>query len=262
MWTQKFFTPSFCGVYLSLFLGIWHLDALAFEDKDRVCSFQEQSSATEKSNIVCRAVPLISPTPNLKKLIKQPIKHVERIDFTGDGVADYILKVPNRNDHYAGQEYWVSSAYKILKKTTYSSDFFDYRWFVNLDADPELEYFEAYGWEDGGDYFLIDQNLRTGKDQRILYYNPVIIENDGFYWGYPWDVTGGLVRRNAGRIEILSSFEHMSDNAPEDGFTNSQKRMPTIFFHGHHTQESDMEKYAHMEWRTLDEVTRLSSKIE
>ena len=135
----------------------------------------------------------IAVTVNLKKCIKENIETVEEIDFTGDNIPDFLCKAkPDKSG--IGNEYWISSEYKIIKTTKYYLDGFYYRWFINLDNDPEPEIFEAIGNEDGADYIITDQNLLIGKDTTLLYINPVIMEKDKMYWGYPWDIANIKVK--------------------------------------------------------------------
>lgn len=50
-----------------------------------------------------------------------------------------------------------------------------YRFFMNLDNDLELEVFYATGYEDGIDYYFKDLDLIHGSENLIFYFNPIII---------------------------------------------------------------------------------------
>ncbi len=196
----------------------------------------------------------ITISPKLQNIIKETIDSVETIDFTGDQVLDYIVKTKPDN-LWEGFEYWISSDYRIIKKTKYYSEGFHYRWFINLDDDTEPEIYDAVGEEDGADYTIIDQNLITGKDTILLYINPVIIEEGIKYWGYPWDISNIRARKNDHKVQLYCSLDHgiIRDGGWEID-PKHQTQMPVIFFDGHHTQDFNPENVKNMQWLTLKEI--------
>ncbi len=196
----------------------------------------------------------ITISPNLQNIIKETIDSVETIDFTGDQVLDYLVRTAG-DKNSVGFEYWISSDYKIIKKNKYYLDAFHYRWFINLDDDPEAEIYDAVGEEDGADYTIIDQNLITGKDIILLYVNPAIIENGIKYWGYPWDISNIRARKNDHKVQLYCSLDHgiIRDGGWEID-PKHQTQMPVIFFDGHHTQDFHPEKVKNMQWLTLKEI--------
>lgn len=202
----------------------------------------------------------IAATDELKKSIKEEIESVESIDFTGDKIADYICKTPIDTSGI-GNEYWISSEYKTIKKVKYYGDGFQYRWFINLDYDPEPEIFETNGDGDGADYTIKDQNLATGKDKTLLYINPVIIEDNKKYWGYSWDVKNIIARKNGTNIELFCSLNHkIIRDGNEESDPEFQKIMPVIFFTGHFTQESGNLVIKDEKWLTLQEIIKQTKR--
>lgn len=196
----------------------------------------------------------IPTNPRLQNMIKETIDSVETIDFTGDQVLDYIVRTGG-DKNSIGLEYWISSDYKIIKKTKYYLDAFHYRWFINLDDDPEPEIYDAVGEEDGADYTIQDQNLITGKDTILLYINPVIIEDGIKYWGYPWDISNIKAIKNQHQVQLYCSLSHeiIRDGAWETD-PKHQSQMPVIFFDGHHTQDFHPKNVKNMQWLTLKEI--------
>ncbi len=201
----------------------------------------------------------ILPTDELKKYLKEELDSVEKVDFTGDKIPDYICKT--KIDSLGnGSEYWVSSEFKTIKKTKLAYGF-HYRWFINLDSDPEPEIFDGIGEEDGADYVIKDQNLSTGKDITLLYVNPVIIENGKKYWGYPWDIKNIKAQKNGDNIELFCSLNHqIIRDGNEETDPKSQKQMPVIFFTGHHTQEFRAESCKDEQWLTLKEIIKRTKR--
>lgn len=201
----------------------------------------------------------ILATDQLKKYLKEELDSVEKVDFTGDKIPDYICKT-TIDSLGNGTEYWVSSEFKTIKKRKLA-DGFHYRWFINLDNDPEPEMFEGIGDEDGADYVITDQNLSTGKDVTLLYVNPVIIENGKKYWGYPWDIKNIKARKNGDNIELFCSLNHqIIRDGNEETDPKSQKQMPVLFFTGHHTQEFRVENCKDEQWITLKEIIKQTKR--
>lgn len=201
-----------------------------------------------------------SITDKLRECIKEKIESVETIDFTGDKIPDYICKT-TIDTLGIGNEYWISSEYKTIKKAKYYTDGFYYRWFINLDNDPEPETFEAVGDSDYSIFSINDPNLLTGKDTTLLYINPVIIENKQRYWGYAWDIHDIRVRKNGTDIELFCSLNHKIISYQDDETElKFQKQMPILFFTGHHTQESGGLSSKNDQWLSLKEIIRQTKR--
>lgn len=196
----------------------------------------------------------------LAKQINQKIKNIEKIDFDGDGIKDYICR-----SHYnkKGQlnEYWINSNFKIVKTKSLYNDDRLFRHFINLDNDIEPEIFEVEVFEDGADYVILDQDLKTGSDKIIIYYNPILIENNNYYWGYPWDVTNIIHKKEDGKVKLYCSLDHkITREGNEEIDPKNQKQLPVIFFNGIHTQETDLEEISNPKWLSLEEIIKLIEK--
>jgi hypothetical protein len=195
------------------------------------------------------------------KLLKCKVSLIESVDFDGDGTKDYICKsepiITKSDATYF--EFWLNSNKKnIKKKKLFVSDCDFYkRNFINIDNDKELEIFEVELFEDGADYTVIDQNLKTGKDSIILYYNPVIIENKKYYWGYPWDSRDILIKNENGKVKIHCSLSHkIVRDGNEENDPKHQKQMPVIFFNGYHTQDSEVSEIQKNSWLPFEEIMK------
>jgi hypothetical protein len=168
--------------------------------------------------------------------VKQEIYRVFRVDFTGDKVADFIVQA-KMGDGHKFNEYWFNSNFELCILSASYPGSYDFIGLINLDSDPELELYSATGYEDGIDYALYDLNLNTRKKELLFYFNPVIIENDHDYWGYPWDTDGILTRADDGVTTIYFSIDHEIER--DGAITNPeiQNVLPVIFLTGHSTQQ-------------------------
>lgn len=194
---------------------------------------------------------------NLQVLIKGEIIRVLKVDFNGDDKSDFICQYkPIANSDNADYlEDWITSDNKIFKtEKKYFMDF-DFLWFVNLDNDSEPEIFSATGYEDGIDYAFYDQNLKTGNNSLLFYFNPVILENGKHYWGYPWDIKDIILKRDSTNVYIKSSIDNDIERDGNITIPKTNKQFPAIFFTGHSTQPNiKVEDVRNIKWMTLDEL--------
>ncbi len=191
----------------------------------------------------------------IRPIIAGKARNLYRVDFTGDGKLDFIYQFEPaiKVDSADFLEYWITSEISVVKKLK-KFEMIEYTWFSNIDNDPEPEIISASGHEDGIDYALYDQDLVSGKDQLLFYFNPVIIENDKFYWGYPGDITSLILRNSGSNIHLKASGDH--DIIRDDNTTTpSTKKLPAIFFYGHATQpEVKVENLRDIHWVTLSDL--------
>jgi len=199
---------------------------------------------------------ITNPPPQVKKMINGEIKKTFLTDFTGDKKNDYICQVYFKDKTKVEfEEYWISSDFKLIKKLKKFEMDFNYFWLVNIDADVEPEIFSATGYEDGIDYAFYDQDLIKGKDSILFYFNPVIIEKETKYWGYPWDISNIITKTDDNKIYFKASTEHDIKNDGEITIPKNQNQLPVIFFYGHSTQPNlkiaDIRK---VNFKTLNEL--------
>jgi hypothetical protein len=179
-----------------------------------------------------------------------------KVDFNGDGKQDFICEMrPDKPGKATNVEYWITSELKVYKtKTKYGQDF-DYFWFVNLDEDKEPEIFSANGYEDGIDYAIHDQDLETQKEILVAYINPVIIENDKLFWGYPWDISEIITKKDNETIFLKASLDHNIQRDGEITIPDPTKKFPAVFFYGHSTQpDVEVGKIGKIDWMSLKEL--------
>lgn len=172
-------------------------------------------------------------------LVHGEFKKGLRVDFNGDERNDYIIEMTTNNRSNPDNiEHWITSDLKTFRKTKKYNQDHDFFWFINLDGDVEPEIFRATGYEDGIDYAIYDQDLKSGKEKLVSYVHPVIIDQDKTYWGYPWDITGMVVKKEGTDVFLRVSFDH--DIVRDEVITipDPTKKLPAVFFHGHSTQPS------------------------
>ena len=198
----------------------------------------------------------IETPEKLSGLISGRITKTFQVDFTGDGINDYICHLDFQDKTKSVyKEIWINSQFKIIKTIEKYSMDYDFFWFVNIDNDPEPEILSATGYSDGIDYCFIDQDLRKGRDKVLFYFNPVIIDGDSKYWGYPWGISDLLIKMDNGFIKIKCSLDH---EITRDGVITRadwQKKIPVICFSGHSTQpDIKVGKVNGFEWLTISEI--------
>lgn len=189
-------------------------------------------------------------------LVKGSVKHVLGIDITGDGEKDYVVELDQ--DQESGIDYcryWLRSDFSILRKEVCFGPSIDYVRFVNLDSDPEPEIYSATGFEDGIDYAIYDQDLKTGKQKLLFYFFPVLAHDGNDYWGYPWDVEGILQRTENGEVRLFVSLDHDISDDGEITFTDDQRLYPVVFFSGDSSSfELKGDRISDRKWMTLKEI--------
>jgi len=207
------------------------------------------------------------PTPaRIKKLVTGQIERTTTVDFDGDGKPDFIVYVRDKRktDEEAdilGEELWITSTLKIVKRRPGSDFEYQYMWFINLDDDPIPEIITAFGYADGITYSIYKQTFGNKKeDELLLQFNPVIDASDEgkYYWGYPWDLSDLKARRVGSHFEMLCSFDHKIEG-DEGGDDNPpwQRQTPVIFFEGKTTQpEATVNEVGTKKWMDLKTITR------
>jgi len=192
------------------------------------------------------------------KKIARPIDLVLSIDLNGDGQKDYIVKQGVRENYFQVYfEYWLSHDFKLLLKRNKPTGGIDYDFYINLDSDLELELISAYGYEDGIDYSISNIDYERGKEELLFHFNPVIIVDNEFRWGYPWDLKDiYTLKRKDGNIFIYSSTDH---DVVRDGnitIPENQKIFPVIFFGGTPTQESQVEEIRNKTYLSIEQIKK------
>ena len=188
--------------------------------------------------------------------VKGEIAVVYQVDFTGDSIGDYIIQTKvNKKTKF--KEIWLTSDFVLFNKKSKYMHSYNFMCFINLDSDPEPELYSATGYEDGIDYIIYDLNMKTGQQELLFYFNPVIIDNEKDYWGYPWDTKGIMTRTENGVTLIYYSIDHDIERDGEIAHPENQKVMPVIFLKGQSTQpDIPVGEVRNREWRTIEEINK------
>ena len=178
------------------------------------------------------------------------------VDFNGDGLKDYICQPDYKTNLIdPHKEIWINSDFKKVKSIEKYWMDYDFFWFVNIDSDPEPEILSATGYSDGIDYCFIDQDLKTGNNTILFYFNPVILDSDNEYWGYPWDIKNLLLKLENGQIKVKCSLDHDVERDGEITRPDSQSQFPVICFTGKSTQPNiKVGQINGFEWLTIKEI--------
>ena len=205
---------------------------------------------------------LVNTPPQISNSVAGKILETYAIDFDGDDKLDFLVYVKNEaSDEPLAFELWYASSLKLVKRVPkYISDY-DYKWFIDLDEDPEPEIISAYGFTDGIDYSIYDQNLAKGSAKLLFRFNPVLIDSSNkqkeYYWGYPWDITSIITKIESGVIRIRCSLKH---DIVRDAYINIPKwqhTLPVVFFEGKTTQpDIEVEAIKRVRWLKLIEIVK------
>jgi hypothetical protein len=191
----------------------------------------------------------------LESKVKGEIDQVFQVDFTGDAIGDFIIRTKlDSNGHF--KEIWLTSNFLVFSKIKREEKSHDFMGFINLDNDPEPELYRANGYSDGIDYAIYNLNMTTGKQELLFYFNPVIIENENDFWGYPWDTKGIMTSKANGVTMIYCSIHHDINREGEITIPKNQKILPVLFLSGQSTQPFPIEEIRNREWHTLDELMK------
>tara|TARA_B100001109_G_C18861951_1_gene474485 strand:- start:602 stop:1291 length:690 start_codon:yes stop_codon:yes gene_type:complete len=201
---------------------------------------------------------LIDYPTELNSKVRGEIDRVYQVDFTGDSKGDFIVQTKKDKEGKV-KEVWLTSDFLLFNMISKYVQEYDFMAFINLDIDPELELYSASGSSDGIDYAIYDLNMKTGKQELLFYFNPVIIENQNDYWGYPWDADGVMsLLMKTGELKIYSAIDHDIEREGTITQPKNQKVLPVIFLTGHSTQpEIKVEEIRNRSWKTLEEIIKL-----
>ena len=181
------------------------------------------------------------------------VESAEVIDFNGDNKKDFIFKLKPDSLGIIN-EYWINSDFSIAKKVLFTNELFHYKWFINLDGDPEPEIIEAVGDSIAANFLVIDQNLKLGKDSVLFYFKPVFFENGKQYWSIHKNITNIIARAKGKTIQIFCSLNDT------DIVKVPQILLPILFFKGKSTPNQDLYSFNKMEWLTLKEIMNKTKK--
>lgn len=189
-------------------------------------------------------------------------KKVDRVffvDFNGDEKRDYIIELKtNHPDKY--HEVWITDKFEPYLQKVNDRLEFDYRFFINLDDDPEAELITARGTNKGINYVLLDYSGR--KEEIVCYFNPVIAEKGKFSFGYPWDITGLDTKKVKKEICLQWNIVHDVKREGEYYKPEAPRPFPLLFLEGKTNsipiRDNEMGK---QEWFSLNEIKNMRIKV-
>ena len=192
----------------------------------------------------------------IQSKVKGEIEKVIQVDFTGDSIGDYIVQTKMDKEGKI-KEIWLTSNFLLFNRQSKYVQDYNFMRFINLDNDPEPEIYSASGYSDGIDYAIYDLNMKTGKQELLFYFNPVIIDDELDYWGYPWDTDGIMEWTEDGVTMVYCSVDHDIVRDGEITYPENQKILPVIFLTGQSTQpEIGVEEIRGRTWKTIEEIKK------
>jgi len=209
----------------------------------------------EKEVSLRRITNLISPkkikTPEkIRNMIQANIISTEAIDYTGNGKLDFLCKtIEGEDGNKILKEYWISSNWEIdrIKKIEYE---YDYKWFINLDSDSELEIIKAQGESEGINYGIYNLNFHSKNDDLLFYFNPIIESNKLYYWGYPWEIENLKIDN----YKIKTSLKHKIERDGAIQEFENQILLPAIIFTGKSRKELEINDLKNIKFLSVKNI--------
>ncbi len=127
----------------------------------------------------------IEPTDELRAIAGPDIQRAFTVDFTGDGADDFLVWVPYTGPDVPGKtfrstEFWIRSDLTVARTRRLLLTSSYKQWFVNLDADPELEILVKSEYENGSEFLLHDQTDDLRGQEALLHVRPILVSSA---WG-------------------------------------------------------------------------------
>jgi len=194
--------------------------------------------------------------PNSKKpkiFMNGIVESAEVIDFNGDKKKDFIFKLKPDSLGIIN-EYWINADFSIAKKVLFTNELFHYKWFINLDDDPEPEIIEAVGDSIAANFLVIDQNLKLGIDSVLFNFKPVFIEKGKQYWSNHKNITNIFARAKGKTVQLYYTLYETEE------VKETQNLLPILFFKGKSAPIQDNYSFTKLEWLTLKEIMNIIKK--
>ncbi|MFD2561426.1 hypothetical protein [Aquimarina rubra] len=234
-------------IYLAVFIVLFSCKNSSNQSQVSKIKLESDTAAVVSKDFVNKqigstnfVIPKEIETPEqLKKIIPFEIEKTEIIDFNGDGNNDYLCRANKAIEN--GElvvEYWVTSDFTIKRENEIYIEY-DYKWFINLDKDKDLELVKAQGDEDGISYGIYKQDFSLKNDKILFYFNPVIEMDGKYYWGYPWEILDLKIKAEDSN-EIKTSLSHKIVRDGNIKTLEDQSILPAIIFSGKSKMEMEI----------------------
>lgn len=192
----------------------------------------------------------------IKNLIKEEVYLAYTVDFTGDGVLDFICRVEviDATDNPI-KEYWISSDLNILKE---QRGYPDSRilGFLNIDKDPELEYIRINGEETEVDLVMCDQ--KNWKEKELFYLYPIIQFDGAYYWGFPHLIEDIMYKQQDSTVLFEYTLNHaIVVDDREQILPVWQRRMPALIFKGNQAGNFEIKDLRNLQFIRIEELRSL-----
>lgn len=203
----------------------------------------------------------------LRAVVKHRILNVDEVDFTGDGIKDYICYSGYLKDNKA-HEYWVDGATKkIVKRRTHTDEVNEVR-FAHLGGDSVPEIINAFGSGKRISYAILRQNMGRKKHDTLLFFKPLMTRNHRYYKAYIRGFIDFYTKDKAmpgQSIRVSATFKYTTKrkkgkNAGAVLFAKAQKRVPLILFEGQGEEELKKLTLKYFDWYTLSELIAASEQ--
>lgn len=226
--------------YVLLCLGLVAMKTNKIKAKDQLAFNAQQS---------------IEIPPELQELTKEQLIRVERVDFTGDGKADYICYSGYGKDSRA-HEYWVTNNYQIYYQRAFNYEVNEVR-FLDLDSDKLPEILSVFGNSRQISYAFIKRNPKLNSFDTLFFFIPVILNKNNYYSAYVRGIDFVYLRKLPGKHNFAFNvaFQHFLKRSKKSEAMRKQKYLPLILFGGTGVKELEKEKIAEtFDWHSLEEI--------
>lgn len=168
----------------------------------------------------------------LKKYVPKGMTFQKIDTFSIYNQLEYILTASDKKKNMT-YEYWINNN-EVVKTLKYPSVDINFKWFLNIDNDEDIEILRVQGFEDGINYVVND--ILKDKEVPLIYFNPALIDKrypNKIFWAYPLDIIEPIFNN---KKEFLVSLHNNYQRDGEFIKPKGQVELPFVFFNGHTSQ--------------------------
>lgn len=176
-----------------------------------------------------------------------------REDFDNNLLDDYIY-LAYSEELADFREFWVQDNGQLFL-TLSGLPSQNHHFFIDVDNDNQKEFISIRGYEDGSDAQIAKINFNKKSLDTLFYFNPIIYDNDKYYWGYAWDIDSLIINN---KKEIYSSYIHI-ERDDDYAMAKDQVNLPILIFSPNKVFEPLVEhKIQNIKYRPTKKIVEFS----